>query len=39
MNIQFKLFLNSIGEAVLVISIVNTISLMIELLKINDYYM
>lgn len=36
MNKQFKLFLNSIGEAVIVISIVNAISLVIELLKTNE---
>lgn len=36
MKKEFKLFLNSIGEAVLVISIVNAISLMIELLKTNE---
>lgn len=36
MNKHFKLFLNSIGEAILVISIVNSISLMIELLHTNE---
>ncbi|MFC4740260.1 hypothetical protein ACFO3U_09675 [Flavobacterium ponti] len=36
MKRQFILFLNAIGEAVIVISIVNAISLVIELLKTNE---